>query len=181
MIGKKDKIVAIVLMIVLGTCMHFVIGALPPGGISVFLGNFFPVSETSWEHMKMMWYPFLVAGIILSLKTGNRGYFASFVVCGVMTMLMNTGAFTIYQSLLERTVLLMDIAIYVSTMLAGALLAFELSQKKWAQKLLPLWVALAVMITAGIIWLTYYPGKGYIFLDNTGLASDSHHIHGHVH
>ena len=61
-------------------------------------------------------------------------------------------------------------------------LACELSQKKWAQKLLPLWVALAVMITAGIIWLTlavmitagiiwltYYPGKGYVFLDNSGL------------
>ena len=48
-------------------------------------------------------------------------------------------------------------------------LACELSQKKWVQKLLPLWVALAVMITAGIIWLTYYPGKGYVFLDNSGL------------
>ena len=48
-------------------------------------------------------------------------------------------------------------------------LASELSQKKWAQKLLPLWVALAVMVTAGIIWLTYYPGKGYVFLDNSGL------------
>ena len=55
-------------------------------------------------------------------------------------------------------------------MLIGALLACELSQKKWAQKLLPLWVALAVMITAGIIWLTYYPGEGYVFLDNEGLA-----------
>ena len=169
MIGKKDKILTIVLMIILGACMHFVMGALPSGGISAFLGNFFPVNETSWEHMKMMWYPLLAVGIIFSFKTGNRGYFASFVVCAVMAMLMNLGAFCLYQSLLGKTILIVDIKIYVSTMLCGALLTCELPQKKWAQKLLPLWVALAVMITAGIIWLTYYPGKGYVFLDNSGL------------
>ena len=169
MIGKKDKILTIVLMIILGACMHFVMGALPSGGISAFLGNFFPVNETSWEHMKMMWYPLLAVGIIFSFKTGNRGYFASFVVCAVMAMLMNLGAFCLYQSLLGKTILIVDIMIYVSTMLCGALLACELPQKKWAQKLLPLWVALAVMITAGIIWLTYYPGKVYVFLDNSGL------------
>ena len=170
MIEKKDKIVSIVLMIIFGIGMHFVIGALPSGGISVFLGNIFPVNETSWEHMKMMWYPLLAVGIIFSFKTGNRGYFASFVVCAVMAMLMNLGAFCLYQSLLGKTILIVDIMIYVSTMLCGALLACELPQKKWAQKLLPLWVALAVMITVGIIWLTYYPGKGYVFLDNTGLS-----------
>ena len=170
MIGKRDKIVAIVLMIVFGACMHFVLDVLPSGGISVFLGNIFPVNETSWEHMKMMWYPFLVVGIIFSIKTGNRGYFASFVVCAVMAMLMNLGAFSTYQSFLGRTILIVDILIYVSSMLVGALLACELSQKKWAQKLLPLWVALAVIITVGIIWLTYYPGKGYVFLDNEGLT-----------
>ena len=170
MIGKKDKIVAIVLMIVFGIGMHFVMGALPSGGISVFLGNIFPVNETSWEHMKMMWYPLLAVGIIFTLKTGNRGYFASFVVSAVMAMLMNLGAFSLYQSISGKSILFLDITIFISTMLSGALLACELSQKKWAQKLLPLWVALAVMITVGIIWLTYHPGKGYVFLDNTGLS-----------
>ena len=170
MIGKKYKIIAITLMIVLGACMHFVMEALPSGRISVFLGNIFPINETSWEHMKMMWYPLLAVGIIFRFKTGNRGYFAAFVVCAVMAMLMNIGAFSICQSFMGKTILIVDIMIYISSMLCGALLACELSQKKWAQKLLPLWVALAVMITAGIIWLTYYPGKGYVFLDNEGFS-----------
>ena len=58
-----------------------------------------------------------------------------FVVCAVMAMLMNLGAFCRYQSLLGKTILIVDIMIYVSTMLCGALLACELSQKKWAQKM----------------------------------------------
>ena len=170
MIGKKVKIVAIVLMIIFGACMHFVMGALPSGRITEFLGYIFPVNETSWAHMKMMWYPLLAVGIIFSFKTGNRGYFAAFVVSAVMAMLMNLGAFSIYQSFSGTSVLMLDIMIYMSSMLTGALLAFELSQKKWAQKALPLWVALAVVITAGIIWLTYNPGNGYVFMDNEGLA-----------
>ena len=125
----------------------------------------------------MMWYPFLAVGIIFSFKTGNRGYFASFVVCAVMAMLMNLGAFSIYQSILGKTILILDITIYIFSMLIGALLACELSQKKWAQKLMPLWVALAVMITGGIIWLTYYPGKGYVFLDNEGFSEHVHSFH----
>ena len=90
--------------------------------IPVFLGNIFLVNETSWEHMKMMWYPFLAVGIIFSLKTGNRGYFASFVACAVMAMLMNIGAFCVYQSFLGRTILIVDIMIYISTMLCGVVL-----------------------------------------------------------
>ena len=170
MIGKKSKIVTIVLMIAFGISMHFVLGALPSGGISVFLGSIFPVNETSWEHMKMIWYPFLTVGIIFSFRTGNRGYFGSFVVGAVMAMLVNIGAFSICQSFSGKSVLILDILIYISSMLSGALLACELSQKKWAQKLLPLWVVLAVIITAGIIWLTYHPGKGYVFLDNEGFS-----------
>ena len=170
MIGKKYKIIAITLMILLGACMHFVHEALPSGGIADFFGNFFPINETSWEHMKMIWYPFLTVGIIFSFRTGNRGYFGSFVVGAVMAMLVNIGAFSICQSFSGKSVLILDILIYISSMLSGALLACELSQKKWAQKLLPLWVVLAVIITAGIIWLTYYPGKGYVFLDNEGFS-----------
>ena len=155
-------------MVVLGTCMHFVLEPIPPGPFALFLGNIFPVNETSWEHMKMIWYPFLAAGIILSVRSKNSGYFAAFVTCAVMAMLMQLGAFSIYQSFTGTSVLIPDIIIYLGTMVCCILLAFELAQKKWAQQALPFWVCAALLITAGIIYLTYFPGKGYVFLDNEG-------------
>ena len=169
MISKKGKIITIILMIVLGTCMHFVLDIIPSGPVSDIIGLVFPVNETTWEHMKMIWYPFLVAGTIISFRTKNSGYFGSFVVCSISAMLMQIGAFAIYQSFSGTSILVLDIIIYTSSMFFCILLAFELSQKKWAQKLLPLWIVLAVIITAGIIWLTFCPGEGYVFLDNEGL------------
>ena len=170
MLSKRGIIITIILMIVLGACMHFVLEVLPSGSITTFLGNVFPVNETSWEHMKMIWYPFLVAGIILSFKTKNRGYFSSFVVCGIVAMLVQLGAFSIYQSFSGISILAVDIIIYMVSMFCCILFACDLSQKKWTKTLMPVFVALAVVITAGIIWLTYFPGKGYVFLDDEGLT-----------
>ena len=171
MISRRTKIITLILMVVLGTCMHFVHELLPEGIVSLIAGNVFPVNETSWEHMKMIWYPFLFAGIILSRKTGNRGCFTSFVICSAAAMLMQLGAFSFYESFTGHSVLIIDIIIYFSVMICCILLAYDLSQKEWTGKALPVWIALALIITAGIIYLTYCPGGGYVFLDNEGLEA----------
>ena len=155
-------------MAVLGTCMHFVLELVPQGLFRSFLQNIYPVNETSWEHMKMIWYPFLVAGIIHSCKTKNKGYFASFIVGAIMAMLMQVGAFTIYESFTGTSVLILDIIIYTASMIFCILIAFDFSQKEWARKALPLWILLALIITASIVYLTYNPTEGYVFLDNEG-------------
>ncbi len=171
MITRKEKTLTIVLMVVLGTCMHFVIEALPSEVLAGILGNIFPVNETSWEHMKMIWYPFLTAGIILSFKKKNKGYLAAFVVSSVMAMLLQLGAFVVYQSFTETSVLILDIVIYTATLVFCILLAFDFANKTWTQKMLPLWILLAAVITACIVYLTYCPGTGYVFMDNEALTS----------
>ena len=172
MTDRKRKCITVILMVVLGTCMHFVIELLPAGPIAVFLGNIFPVNETSWEHMKMIWYPFLTAGIILAFQEKDKGYFAAFVVCAVMAMLMQLGAFSTYQSFTGISVLILDIIIYFVTMTFCIILAFDFAKREWAQKAFPLWVILALIITSIIIYLTYYPGGGYVFLDNEGFMGN---------
>ena len=161
-------------MVVLGTCMHFVIENIPSGVIASFLGNIFPVNETSWEHMKMIWYPFLTAGIILSFRKKDQSYFASFIVCSVMAMLIQLGVFSVYQSFTGTSVLILDIIIYTSSMVFCTLLAFDFVNKNWTKKLFPVGVLLAVVITVLIVYLTYCPGGGYVFLDNEGFHNHEH-------
>ena len=172
MVSRKSKVITVILMVVIGTSMHFVLDLLPSGPVAVALGNIFPVNETSWEHMKMIWYPFLTAGIIHSCKTKCRGYFASFVVGAIMAMLMQLGSFSIYQSFTGTSVLFLDIIIYMASMVFCILIAFDYSQKALAKAAFPLWVILAAIITASIIYLTYFPADGYVFLDNEGLKKN---------
>ena len=93
------------------------------------------------------------------------------VLCAFAAMMMQIGAFSTYQSFTETSVLALDIIIYTSSMICCILLAFELGQREWTRRHLPLWVAVSIVITCGIIFLTYHPGSGYVFMDN----SDFHH------
>ena len=169
MISKKEKNVTIILMVVIGACMHFVLEMFPSGPVTVALGSIFPANETCWEHMKMIWYPFLAAGIVQGHREKNRAYLAAFVVCGIMAMLVQLGAFSVYQSYFGFSILLLDVIIYVSTMVALAVMAFDFAQKGWSRRFFSAWIALAAIVTAAIIYLTYYPGGGYVFMDNEGL------------
>ena len=168
-IQKKNVILLVALMCIVGACMHFVCDVIPEGNLRNILANIFPANETSWEHMKMIWFPFLVAGIVVSIKYKRKGYFGGFVVCGVLAMIIQIGLFTFYESFTKTSVLTLDIIFYMGDMILSALLTLVLSECKWAKAVIA-WGIVAVIITVLIVYLTYYPGTGYIFLDDAGLA-----------
>ena len=169
---KKHRtvIITMLLMIVIGTCMHFVCELAGSENIRKILGVVFPVNETSWEHMKMLWYPFLTAGIILSVIRKNKGCFGGFVIGGTIAMLTMLGLFSFYQSFTRTSVLALDIPLFCLVIILCVLLGLLLSEQEWCKKALPFWIIWAGIVTAVIIYLTYQPGPGYVFLDNSQLS-----------
>jgi len=171
----QTQIITIALMIVIGTCMHFVTDIFDTKTAKLILGVIFPVNETSWEHMKMLWYPFLVAGIILSIKRKDWGYFGGFVIGGTLSIPMMIGIFTIYQSFTMHSVLIIDIITFMMVMIMFALLAFDLAKLEIVKKAKIYLIVLAVTVTAVLILLTYLPGEGYVFLDDEGFEGGHSH------
>ena len=165
----KAEIITIAIMIVAGTCMHFVCDIFKNELAVKILGVIFPVNETSWEHMKMLWYPFLVAGIVWAFKKKDAGYFGGFVIGGFVAMLVMIGLFAFYQSFTGTSVLALDIPLFILVMIFCSMLAFLLANQPWCKKGFIAWFVFAVIITASIIYLTYQPGEGYLFLDDEGL------------
>ena len=62
-------------------------------------------------------------------------------------------------------VLAADISLYVLDVALCAMLGFRLAGLASLKNSFALWVVVAVFVTAGLIVLTYFPGKGYLFLD----------------
>jgi hypothetical protein len=166
---NKTEIITITLMIVIGTCMHFVTDIFDSQTAKNVLGVVFPVNETSWEHMKMLWWPFMVAGIILSLKKKDCGYFGGFVLAGFLSMLTMIGLFAFYQSFTGTSVLALDIPLFMVNIILCAMLGFHFAKLDWVKKGFIAWFIFAILITAGLITLTYVHGDGYLFLDDEGL------------
>ena len=161
----ETEIVTVVLMLIVGTCMHFVPDLFGSEAVKRALSVVFPLNESPWEHMKLLWWPFLLAGILLSIKKKDRGYFGGFVLAGVLSILAMTGLFTFYQSITGVAVLAADISLYVLDVALCAMLGFRLAGLASLKNSFALWVVVAVFVTAGLIVLTYFPGKGYLFLD----------------
>lgn len=164
--SKKRLIKIITLMCVLGTCMHFVCDIITNETAVKILGIVFPVNESSWEHMKMIWYPFIVTGIVLGIKEKNKAYIGAFTLAGLLEMCVQLGSFAFYQSFTGKSVLAIDIVSYLGTMIVLALLAFLLSTREWLKKTWIIWVIVAAIVTIAIIYITYNPGMGYVFLDD---------------
>ena len=162
----QTKIITILLMVVIGTCMHFVTDIFDSDIAKKILGVIFPINETSWEHMKMLWYPFLVAGTILSIKRKDWGYFGGFVIGGTLSIPLMICLFTIYQSFTLHSVLILDIIFFTAVMVMCALLAFDLAKLEIVKKAKIGLIVLAVFVTASLIILTYLPGSGYVFFDD---------------
>ena len=167
------QIITITLMVVVGTLMHFVTGIFDNEVATKILGVIFPINETTWEHMKMLWYPFMVAGIILAIKKKDSSYFSGFVFGGLISIPMVLGLFAFYQSFTIHSVLILDIIIFLVVMILCALLAFDLVKLPIMKKALVVSIIVALLVTALLITLTYVPGDGYVFLDNSGYE------HGH--
>ena len=55
--SRKKWILVYVLAVVLGTLFHFVYGFT---GENRIVGYFFPINESTWEHMKLVYFPMLL-------------------------------------------------------------------------------------------------------------------------
>jgi amino acid permease len=114
---SKWILIAFVIATVIGSGLHFLYDLLPNGFTAVFS----PVSESLWEHVKLIFWPFLAAAILLTRK-GERGCRAPWllsllIICGLMLI-----SGFLYHVLLSGDALIVDIAIYVICMAIGFIL-----------------------------------------------------------
>ena len=64
---KKPLLWAFVLSSLAGTAMHFAYNVLP----IPLVGLLAPVSESVWEHLKLLYWPFLVASALVARRKAD--------------------------------------------------------------------------------------------------------------
>ena len=163
---RKYKILTVILMCVNGFAMHYMYDLIKDVDFLNWLGAFYPVNETTWEHMKLYWFPFVVTGTILAIITKKKSYFGAFTIAGIIAMIVQLGLFAFYQSFTGESVMWLGITLYFVITVICAWHAFMLAKKEWVAKSFIMWIIIAIAVTCGFICLTYNPGDGYIFWDD---------------
>lgn len=146
-----------------GVLLHFLFHWFP-NPVTALIS---PVRESIWEHVKILYFPLLLASLLITRGGGGAGrapwLLGTLAVCAIML-----GAGYLYHVILRGESLYVDLALYF-VLLA---VAFLLPRVLW-----PLceWpgtdkaaVALTVLLGALIVWFTFFPPAGALFADMGG-------------
>ncbi len=158
--SRKETIIVTIVLIILGTGMHFVHHA---PFFNHFLGYIFPVIESVMAHMKMVFYPMLILSIYLAITRRDIRQIGGPILGGLAVMPIIVAAFFAYWIFVRHELMFLDIIIYVAEMIGAIHLAKRWNKSEAVQKNWVLWTALAVVCIFLIGYLTYHAPDWIIF------------------
>ena len=156
----KYTIIGVLVVSVLGTLLHFAYGWSKENQV---VGLFTPVNESTWEHMKLCFFPMLIYSTFMNRKLkANFPCITSALLTGILlaTFLIPIIFYT-YSGILGRTWMPLDITtFFLSVWLAFAAvyrLALSCKTDSWTLFL----KALVIIIAMCFFIFTYFaPGIG---------------------
>lgn len=114
---KKWQIAGVVFTIITGTLLHFVYAR--------FGGSFWEivgaVNESTWEHLKLVFWPMVVFGIAEFLFYGKNtvGFIPIRVTSIIMAMSAVVLLFYTYSGILGRSILIIDILVFILAVISA--------------------------------------------------------------
>lgn len=158
--SRKETIIASCVLVVLGTSMHFV-HYVP--FFNHFLGYIFPVKESVMAHMKMIFYPMLLLGLFRAVRHRDIREVGAPLLGGLAVMPMVVAAFFAYWVFVRHEIMIVDIIIYIASIVGAVLLAGRCRENPFVRRYWPLWIAVALLGVVAIGLLTYHSPDWIIF------------------
>ncbi|MBE6862429.1 MAG: hypothetical protein E7497_05975 [Ruminococcus sp.] len=107
----KWELSGFIFVSIVGTLLHFVYDW---SGEMNFVGAFSAVSESVWEHLKLLFVPTLVWTLIeyFSEYRNIRGFLTAKAIALLYGMLFITTAFYLYSGVIGRTFIFVDVLLF---------------------------------------------------------------------
>ena len=160
--SRKETIIVSILLIVFGTGMHFV-HHFP--FFNHFWGYIFPVQESVMAHMKMVLYPMLLLSLYLVIRRRDIHEFGAPILAGLAMMPLIVAVFFSYWVFVRHELTVLDIVIYVASIVGAVLLALRWRESRFVRKFWPLWILVFVLAAFLTGFLTYHGPDWIIFAD----------------
>lgn len=152
---SRRMLTAFVLTTLAGVLLHFLYDLLP----NVLSALISPVNESIWEHLKVIYWPYLAAMFIVTGKAGRKkrgSWLFTLLVISVAMLVIGY----VYHISLGQDSLFFDIGLYVVLMALGFILPGRLKPLRGRSG--PL-VVLTVLLGAAIVLFTFLPPDHILF------------------
>lgn len=159
---KYYTIAGIIFVLITGTVSHFVYDW---SGQNMFIGFFFPVNESTWEHMKLVFFPMLLYSFYLNkkMKSATPCVTSSFLLGTLIGTLLIPIIFYTYSGILGYNLLALDLLTFAASVLAGFGVAYRAATScNFAAYETTLKIVVFLMAIA-FFYFTYFPPDIAIF------------------
>lgn len=154
---SKRMLTAFVVTTLVGAALHFLYDLLP-NPLTALIS---PVCESIWEHLKLIYWPYLVAMLVVTGKAGRSsrgGWYLSLLVISLAML----GIAYVYHISLGGDSTFFDICLYVILMAVGFVLPGRLGRVSGSTTALFFPV---VLLGALIVLFTFLPPDHVLFAD----------------
>lgn len=158
---SKRLLVAFVVTTLAGACLHFLYDLLPNPVTALFS----PVNESIWEHIKLIYWPYLAAMLIVTGKAG-RGSRGRWLFTLLLISVAMLAAGYVYHISLGGDSMAFDIGLYVVLMALGFWLPGRLKLTDGRSS--PMFF-LSVLLGVVIVLFTFLPPDHILFADLSGV------------
>ena len=154
----KYNLIAFLFIGIFGALGHFL---YEWSGENVIIGYFFPINESTWEHLKLLFFPMVIFSIIeyIFVKNEIKNYAFSVTASVIIGMISIVTLFYTYQGICGKKVDFINIAIfYISLIIMLTVKTRLIEREKFnGQNSALISVFICFIITLLFVFFTYNP------------------------
>lgn len=148
---RNYQIFSVIFTFILGTLLHF---TYELSGESSIIASFSAVNESVWEHLKLLFFPMLLATIIGYFYIGKNvpNFLCSKTIGIIASILFTVIFFYTYSGILGKNIAIIDISLFFIATILGEYVTNRLmnSTFKCNHK-----IAIIILVLIGICFITF--------------------------
>lgn len=161
---KKWQIIVTIVCIILGIILHFTYEWSLENSI---IGILSATNESTWEHLKLVFYPMYIMAIIGYFIIGKKykNYWFSQLKGITLSMAFVIVVFYTYTGVIGKNISFIDIITFIISILIGEYVIYKTIRNKKDFNREKISVIFLIILTLLFIVFTFYPPKIAIFED----------------
>lgn len=159
----KFEIISTIFIMIVGTLLHFTFGW---SNNNPLIGTVSAVNESTWEHLKLLFFPMLISTIIGYFYKGKHipNYLCSKVLGTILSMSFIVVFFYTYTGIIGKNFAIVDIASFFIAVLLGQYIAYRKMESTFScNKSVPIIILLVLCLCFFVF--TFFPPHIVLFQD----------------
>ena len=159
----KFYVFSIIFTIILGTLLHF---TYEWSGNNLFIASFSAVNESTWEHLKLVFFPMLITIIIENfyLNDDFKKYLCAKTIGIIIAILFITIFFYTYTGILGTHYAILDIGSFIFSVILAEYITYIKMKNDFTCNI-KISIIILILLSISFILFTYFPPKINYFKD----------------